>query len=195
MKRFIAILLLAALPLIAGCGSKPADNTATTTPDASSTPTPSAGAKDTTAAAPADTAVLATSQYDAGPRAAEGKVDAAMAAAGEKLFTTKGCTACHAYGKKLTGPDLKGVTTRRTTTWMVNQIMSPDVMTRTDPISHQLKLENKNLQMLNLHLTQTEALSLVEYFKKLATAKSPGPAGPRASAAPLLPPGNRVSRA
>ena len=79
--------------------------------------------------------------------------------------------ACHAYGKKLTGPDLKGVSTRRTTTWMVNQIMRPDVMTRTDPISHGLMVENKNLQMLNLHLTADEAQSLVEYFKKLDAAR------------------------
>jgi cytochrome c len=170
MNRLLAILLMAALPLIAGCGNKPANQAATDAPNA--TPAATTPAKDTTAtAAAADSEVLATSQYDDGPRAAEGSVDMTMAAAGEKLFTTRGCTACHAYGKKLTGPDLKGVTTRRTKVWMMNQIMSPEVMTRTDPIAHRLKVESNNLQMLNLHLTQSEAQSLVEYFKKLDAAK------------------------
>lgn len=176
MNRFTAILLLAALPLIAGCAKKAADNAATGTGTGAAAKAPAATenaatSTDTTAKAPTATEVLAKSRYDDGPRAADGPVDAAKAAAGEQLFTTKGCTACHAYGKKLTGPDLKGVTTRRTTTWMMNQIMSPDVMTRTDSISHGLMVESKNLQMLNLHLTQIEALSLIEYFKKLDAAK------------------------
>ena len=169
MRRFLVILAVAALPLIAGCGNKPAEKAETTTPEATPGTAPTAQATAETTGAGSE--VLATSQYDAGPRAAESQVDPAMAAAGEKLFTTRGCTACHAFGKKLTGPDLKGVTHRRTTTWMVNQIMHPDVMTRTDPISHQLMVENKNLQMLNLHLTQGDALSLVEYLKRLDAGK------------------------
>ncbi len=181
MKRFLAILFVAALPLIAGCGNKPGNKAPTATPNAAPTAIPSAaptaspaaavGAKDTTAGAAADSEVLATSQYDDGPRAARGQVDTVMATAGGTLFATRACKACHACGKKLTGPDLKGVTTRRTTTWLVNQIMNPEVMTRTDPISHRLKVENKNLQMMNLHLTRIEALSLIQYFKKLDAAK------------------------
>ena len=128
MKRLTAILLLAALPVLAGCAQKAADNA-----------TPGA---DTTAKAPAATAVAAKSAYDDGVRANATPADLAQAALGEKLFATKGCTACHAYGKKLTGPDLKGVTTRRTALWMQHQIMEPDVMTRTDPISHQLMADN-----------------------------------------------------
>ena len=180
MKRLLVTLLLVSLPLLAGCAKKAADNNAAVSPAESTATTPAttpatgaapAPAAETSATAPAASVLLEKSQYDDGPRAAAGPVDDAMAAAGGKLFATRGCVACHAYGKKLTGPDLKGVTTRRTSVWMVNQIMSPEVMMRTDPISHGLMVQNKNLQMLNLHLTQSEALSLVEYFKKLDAAK------------------------
>lgn len=161
MNRFLAALLLLALPIMAGCGQKPAE-----TKPAEPAATPAAD----TAAAPA-AQLLEKSLYDDGPRAAESAVDAAMAAAGEKLFATKGCVACHTYGKKMTGPDLKGVTNRRTALWLEHQIMHPEVMTKTDPIAHALMAESNNVQMLNLHLTQPEAQSLIEYFKKLDRAK------------------------
>ncbi|MCC6652039.1 MAG: cytochrome c [Candidatus Eisenbacteria bacterium] len=161
MNRFLAVLLLLALPIMAGCGQKPAE---TTPAEPAATP-----AVDTAAAPAAQ--LLEKSLYDEGPRAAEGAVDAAMAAAGEKLFATKGCIACHTYGKKMTGPDLKGVTHRRTALWLEHQIMHPEVMTKTDPIAHALMAESNNVQMLNLHLTQPEARSLIEYFKKLDRAK------------------------
>jgi cytochrome c2 len=165
MKRWMLVLLLASPLLFAGCAKKSEEAASTPAPEA--TPT----AAETTATTPAGGELLATSLYDDGPRAAEGKVDAVKAAAGEKLFTSKACATCHAYGKKLLGPDLKGVTTRRTAAWMEQQIMHPDVMTKTDPIAHALMLENKNLQMLNMHLTQAEAQSLIEYLKKLDAAK------------------------
>ncbi len=167
MHRSKLILLTVALALVAGCAQKSAQ-TAETPADTSSKAAATAPAA--TPAAPA-AQLLAKSLYDDGARANSTPVDAAKAKAGEKLFATKGCTACHAYGKKLTGPDLKGVTARRTAAWMEHQIMEPDVMTKTDPISHQLMVANNNLQMLNLHLTQAEAQSLIEYFKKLDKAK------------------------
>jgi cytochrome c551/c552 len=175
-RSTLSLLLLAALCFVlAGCGSKSSDTQASSDASSSTAAAPAAApaAHDTTApAAPAATApvaatLLAKSLYDDGPRANATPVDAAKATAGEQLFKTKGCVACHTYGKKMLGPDLKGVTARRTAAWMEHQIMQPDVMTKTDPISHQLMGENKNLQMLNLHLTQPQAEQLVEYFKKL----------------------------
>jgi cytochrome c551/c552 len=163
MNRLFAICLLLTLPVLAGCGQKAAESPAAGTTQAAPA--------ETTAAAPVAMELLAKSLYDDGARASEGAVDAAAAAAGEKLFATKGCVACHTYGKKMTGPDLKGVTSRRTAAWMENQIMHPDVMTKTDPIAHALMAENNNVQMLNLHLTQAEAQNMVEYLKKLDRAK------------------------
>ena len=105
------------------------------------------------------------SKYDAGPRAADSPVDLARAEAGEKLFTAKGCSACHGFGKRVSGPDLNGVTHRRTAEWMENQILHPEIMTHDDPISHQL-LAQYALQMTNQHLTPDEAKSVIEYLKK-----------------------------
>lgn len=108
----------------------------------------------------------AVSQYDGGPRAGEYPVEPAMASRGEGLFKTKGCTACHAYGKRLTGPDLKGVTQRRTAVWMENQILHPEIMTHSDPISKNL-LATYMVQMSNQGLKPDEAKAVIEYLKKL----------------------------
>lgn len=107
-----------------------------------------------------------TSPYDGGPRAGDSPVEPALATKGETLFKTKGCTACHAYGKRLTGPDLKGVTQRRTADWMEHQILHPEVMTKQDPISKQL-LATYMVQMSNQGLKPEEAKAVVEYLKKL----------------------------
>lgn len=153
MHRHASVLLVVfALAVLAGCGGKPADQASTSSP----APAPST---------PASGGLLEKSLYDDGPRAGESAVDAAAAAAGEKLFSTKGCTACHAWGKRLTGPDLKDVTNRRTATWMENQILHPDVMTKTDPISHGLFAQYA-LQMPKQGLTEAEAKQVIEYLKK-----------------------------
>ena len=110
-------------------------------------------------------AAATASKYDSGPRAAEFPVEPALAATGEKLFKAKGCTACHAYGKRLTGPDLKGVT-RRTAAWMEQQILHPDVMTKEDPIAKEL-LAKYMVQMSNQGLKPEEAKAVIEYLKKM----------------------------
>lgn len=106
------------------------------------------------------------SPLDLGPRAGDSPVATALVEQGEKLFKTKGCTACHAYGKRLTGPDLRGVTRRRTAQWMEQQILHPDIMVKQDPLSRQLFGEY-NLQMANQGLVPDEAKAVIEYFKKL----------------------------
>jgi cytochrome c2 len=106
------------------------------------------------------------SPLDIGPRAGDSPVAPALAEKGEPLFKTKGCTACHAYGKRLTGPDLKGVTRRRTAQWMEQQILHPEIMVKNDPLSKKLFGEY-SLQMANQGLTEDEARAVIEYFKKL----------------------------
>ena len=129
-----------------GCGgSKPADD------QASAAPSSSGGAS-------------STSKLDQGPRASESRADEALAEHGQQLFQTKGCSACHTFGKRGTGPDLAGVSMRRTAQWMENQILHPDVMVKDDPISHALFGEFA-LQMPNQGLTPDEAKAVIEYFK------------------------------
>jgi mono/diheme cytochrome c family protein len=109
-------------------------------------------------------AAASGSKYDAGPRAAEQPVNEELAETGEQLFRAKGCSACHAFGAKLSGPDLAGVTTRRTALWMEHQILEPEVMVKEDPIARALFAQYA-LQMTNQHLTPDEAKAVIEYLK------------------------------
>jgi cytochrome c551/c552 len=150
MKRIsMTVLALAFVLALAACGKKTEGETTSTASNSSS----------------ASGGVETVSKYDSGPRAGESPVDEERAEAGEKLFQAKGCSACHTFGKKMSGPDLAGVTTRRTAEWMENQILHPEVMTKTDPISHQLFAEMA-LQMPNQGLTADEAKSVIEFLKK-----------------------------
>jgi cytochrome c551/c552 len=107
----------------------------------------------------------ATSPHDTGPRAAEAPVDDELAEKGEALFKSKTCSTCHAFGARITGPDLAGVTHRRSAEWMENQMLHPDVMTKEDPIAREL-LGKYAVQMPNLMLKPEEAKALIEYAKK-----------------------------
>ena len=118
------------------------------------------------------------SKYDAGPRAAEAPANHEKAEHGKLLVSTKGCSACHAQGKRLSGPDLAGVSQRRTAAWMENQILHPDVMTKEDPIAHEL-LGKYALQMPNQGLTVDEAHAVIEFFKQYDQGHG-NPAGPDA---------------
>jgi mono/diheme cytochrome c family protein len=140
---------LAALLLLAGC-SKSGDSGATS---ASATPAPAAAG-----------GVLDKSQYDDGPRAGEQPIQADQVADGEALFKSKGCSACHTFGKRMSGPDLNGVTMRRTAAWMEHQILHPEVMTKQDPISHGL-MAVYALQMPNQGLTPEQAEHVIEFLK------------------------------
>jgi mono/diheme cytochrome c family protein len=104
------------------------------------------------------------SKYDSGPRAGEQPIDEELAEQGEQVFRTKGCSACHAFGTKMSGPDLKGVSMRRTAEWMEHQILEPEVMVKEDPISRALFAQYA-LQMTNQHLTPAEAKAVIEYLK------------------------------
>lgn len=153
MSRFTPVFVALAVLLLAGCGGRPSGD------ESAGSAAPSGAGKAATGG------VLAKSLYDDGPRAGDSPVDAAAAAEGEKLFSTKGCTACHHWGQRFTGPDLKGVTTRRTAAWMEHQILHPDEMVRTDPIAHELFAQFA-LQMPKQGLTEAEARQVIEYLKK-----------------------------
>ncbi len=143
MKLSNILVALVALSTIAGCQAQSSKSVA------------SAGGSSASASG---------SKYDAGPRAGEEPLRGQLADAGEQLFKDKGCSACHAFGARLSGPDLNGVSMRRTGMWLENQILHPEVMTKDDPISRQL-MGTYALQMPNLGLTPEQAQSLIEYLK------------------------------
>jgi cytochrome c551/c552 len=104
------------------------------------------------------------SKYDSGPRAGATEADDELAEQGKSLFSTKGCTACHAQGRRLTGPDLAGVSMRRTQAWLEQQILDPATMAQEDPIAREL-MATHALQMPKQGLTPDEAKAVIEFFK------------------------------
>ena len=146
-----ALLIMVATASLISCGAKPESGGEQTAAAASP-------------AASAASAVTLRADLDQGPRAGESPYDEAKAKVGEGLFQTKGCSACHAFGRRVTGPDLAGVTTRRTTRWMENQILHPDLMVKQNPISRQLFAQFA-LQMPNQGLTPEEASAVIEFLK------------------------------
>lgn len=161
MRRFVVCVLCVAAPtLLAGCGGKSETPSATQTP---TTQAPAAQAPPTSTPPPAATATA--SKFDAGPRAGEAPMDGGLASKGEKLFQAKGCAVCHGFGKKITCPDLVGVSMRRTAAWMEQQILHPEVMVKEDPITMDLK-KSYALPMTNQNVKPEEARALIEFLKR-----------------------------
>jgi len=167
MKPVLSALFVAVLATsLVSCGSKTTENGGDTGAGGSTPGTTTPPPAETTAAVPTGPPPGAVSKYDDGPRASATAVNAAMAADGKTLFTNKGCVACHAFGKRVIGPDLKGVASRRTAQWLEQQILHPEVMTKEDPIAHALLLEYK-VPMTNQKLTPDEAKKVIEYLKQM----------------------------
>ena len=168
MKRVafgVALLLVIVLGL-PGCG-KQAEEGSSGAPAAAGAPR---------AAPSGSVRVAAVSAYDSGPRAGESPVDGAKAAEGEKLFQSKACSTYHGFGRRITCPDLNGVTMRRSAQWMEHQILHPELMTQQDPIAHQL-LAQYSLQMPNQKLTEAEAKAVIEFLKRKNQESGPGEKG------------------
>ncbi len=94
-----------------------------------------------------------------------GPIDEALAERGEELFAARGCNACHRIGGgRLVGPDLAGVTERRSRAFIVGMIVNPDSMLANDDTAKQLLAEYYT-PMTNQGVTRADALALFEYLR------------------------------
>jgi nitrite reductase (NO-forming) len=84
---------------------------------------------------------------------------------GKLAFESK-CLACHSLGggQKL-GPDLAGVTKRRTESWLQRWLRSPEKMLETDAYAKALLKLYNNLPMPNQNLPESEIRQYLKYFK------------------------------
>lgn len=99
-----------------------------------------------------------------------GAVDEELAEEGEEQFQARGCVACHTVGEgRLVGPDLAGVTERRTYTWGMSMIINPDSMLRTDSIARRL-LSEYFTPMSNQGVTPEQARAIWEYLREEGSA-------------------------
>lgn len=103
----------------------------------------------------------------------------AHADSGKELFD-KQCAGCHTIGGGDTGgPDLNGVTARRSHEWIESVIMEPDKLTaKKDPV--QLELVKKyGYEMPNLGISHDDALKIIDYLG--GASGTGGAAAPKAS--------------
>jgi len=95
----------------------------------------------------------------------EGKLDAAMADNGSKVYAVK-CSSCHkTTEEKLVGPGWKGVTSRHIAPWIMNFITNTDEMITKDPKAQAL-LEICLVRMPNQNLSDTDARNIYEFMRK-----------------------------
>jgi cytochrome c551/c552 len=161
MKKILIISALAILAACSDAGEKSTDKT-----EASTASSDSGGGETMSNAGSANPS------YD--PNRGEGKfhdvklsdkLDAEMAAKGEKISDLK-CTSCHKLtDEKLVGPGWKGVTTRHRPEWLMNFITNPDVMIDKDP-KVQAMLEICMVRMPNQNLSDDDARSVLEFMRK-----------------------------
>lgn len=117
--------------------------------------------------APAGGEAASGSSMGVGPVQQKVTLDAitpTLAAAGKKIFDEK-CSACHKIGEKYVGPDLKGVTQRRSPEWVMNMILNPQEMTQKDPVAKEL-LGTFLTQMTFQNVSQEDARALLEFFRQ-----------------------------
>lgn len=88
----------------------------------------------------------------------------AGAAAAKLAFESK-CFACHSVGQgKKLGPDIAGVTKRRTDAWLTQWLKSPDKMLQTDADAKAMLKEYNNIPMPNQGLSDAEVAQYLAYF-------------------------------
>ncbi|HSP12661.1 MAG TPA: cytochrome c [Salegentibacter sp.] len=92
-------------------------------------------------------------------------IDADMAARGGDIFKNM-CSACHKMDKKFVGPQIAGVTERRSPEWIMNMILNPEQMIKEDPIAKRLLIESNMAVMANQGLAEDEARAILEYFRE-----------------------------
>ena len=83
---------------------------------------------------------------------------------GKQAFESK-CLACHSVGQgKKLGPDIAGVTKRRTDDWLIRWLKAPDKMLETDADAKAMLKEANNIPMPNQNLTDAEIKQYLGYF-------------------------------
>lgn len=90
-------------------------------------------------------------------------IDDALAAEGEATFVAF-CSACHKFGERYVGPDLQGVSERRSPEWIMNMILNTNQMIFEDDTAYDL-LAQYMTPMPQLPLTEEQARELLEFFR------------------------------
>lgn len=94
---------------------------------------------------------------------------AVVGSAGETLFKTRLCVTCHNFGlgDQPTGPDLKGVFSRRSKDWVRRWLSKPSAMMQSDPDIQALVKKFNGVMMPDPFpaLTEQEIDQLIRYIE------------------------------
>ena len=86
------------------------------------------------------------------------------AVAGKLAFESK-CLACHSVGQgRKLGPDVAGVTKRRSDAWLAKWLKAPEKMLETDADARAMLKEYNNIPMPNQSLSDAEIRQYMKYF-------------------------------
>lgn len=100
--------------------------------------------------------------------------------AGKLAFESK-CMACHSVGQgKKLGPDVLGVTKRRSEAWLAKWLRAPEKMLETDPDAKAMLKEYNNLPMPNQSLSEREISQYLKYFRWIDAQPAGSVAAPMA---------------
>ena len=100
-------------------------------------------------------------------RASTTPVNPRLADQGATFWRNRSCDACHSIGGgRRAGPDLAGVSDRRSHDWLKRWLKNPPGMLESDATAKQLLAEAKGVKMPNLHLTDLEIDALIAYINQ-----------------------------
>ncbi len=102
-----------------------------------------------------------------------GPLDQGLVEKGAEIYDNN-CSACHLPYKEKIGPAPVGITERRTPEWIMNMILNPVEMVKTDPICLGL-LAQYNTVMADQNLDEEEARAILEYFRTLKIDQTEDP--------------------
>lgn len=93
---------------------------------------------------------------------------------GKTLFERRSCAGCHSIGKgRRAGPDLGGVTLRRSEEWLTSFLKDTEEMIATDPVAQALYQEHMGVpKMPNINLSDREITALIAYLREEGTRQS-----------------------
>jgi cytochrome c551/c552 len=83
---------------------------------------------------------------------------------GKTLWVTRGCTVCHAVGRRQAGPDLAGITARRSRDWLRRWLKDTEGMLATDSLAQAMLAEYKNQKMPGQKLSDQDVDALLAYI-------------------------------
>ncbi len=91
--------------------------------------------------------------------------DNVLASKGQDVFE-KNCLTCHRFDRELTGPNLTGVTKKRTPEFIMNMILNPEGMEKENETIKELA-KKYPMRMKFQNISEQDARAILEYLRKV----------------------------